>query len=77
MALAIYIYVMHGHGSSNKICPRLQPKKSVLVDNIAAKGIHYTYELYITNKTEIFNLKSGCVVRVLKCLKEDWFIVLW
>ena len=30
--------------------------------------------LYITNKTERFSFKSGCVVWVARCLKEDWFI---
>ena len=31
---------------------------------------------YITNKTECFSFKSGCVKQVTKHLKEDWFIVL-
>ena len=33
--------------------------------------------LYITNKTERFSFTSGCVVRVAKRLKEDWFKVFW
>ena len=33
-------------------------------------AIHYT------NKTEHISFNSGCVVRVARCLNEDWFIVL-
>ena len=31
---------------------------------------------YITDKTKRCSFKSECVVRVAKCLNEDWFIVL-
>ena len=41
---------------------------AVLAIDIAAKGV---YTLYITNKTECFSFKSGCVVRLAKLLKED------
>ena len=34
------------------------------------------YTPFISNKTEHLSFKSGCVVRVAKHLKEDWFIVL-
>ena len=34
------------------------------------------YLLYVTNKTECFNFKSGCVIWVVKHLKQDWLIVL-
>ena len=35
------------------------------------------YALYIPDKTAHFSFKSGCIVQVMKGLKEDWFIVLW
>ena len=49
---------------------------AVLVINIAAKGVIRTYVLYITKKTEHFSIKSGCVVQVVKRLKEEGIIVL-
>ena len=35
-------------------------------------------QLYITNKTEGFNFKSGCAIRVAKLTKEVilWFIII-
>ena len=30
--------------------------------------------LYIANKMECFSFKSGCVVRLAKRFKENWFI---
>ena len=33
-------------------------------------------QLYITNKSERFNFKSGSGMRVAKLIKEDWPIVL-
>ena len=37
---------------------------------------HYMHCTYITCKTEHVCFKSGCVVRVAKHSKEDWFKVL-
>ena len=34
------------------------------------------YAQYITNKTEHFSFKSGCVVQVVEHLKEDWLVAL-
>ena len=33
-----------------------------------------SYALYITNKTERSRFKSGCVIQVMKHLKEDWIV---
>ena len=43
---------------------------AVLVINIVAKGDIRTYVLYITNKTEYFSIKSGCVVTAGEAFKR-------
>ena len=77
-SMALAVNVMHGHGPSNKMCIHLKLKKTkvrkvVLAINMAGKALD---ALYTTNKTEHFSFRSGCVVLVAKCLKEDWFVVL-
>ena len=78
MVLDINIIIVHG--LSNKTSPQLQPKNPKAIKavfNVIITAVKVLYELYITNKTEHFSFKSGCVVWVTKCLKEDWFIGLW
>ena len=70
-SMVLAIDIMHGHGLSPV---RTKKTKAVLVVN-AVKG-NLLYALYIANKTECFSFKSGCVIWVAKCLKEDWFTVL-
>ena len=47
--------------------------KAILAINTAVKAL---YVLYIANNIKCFSFKSGCIIRVAKHLKEDWFIVL-
>ena len=47
---------------------------AVLAFYIAAEDVFFP--LFFTSKTEHFSFKSGCVIRVVNHLKEDWFIVL-
>ena len=47
--------------------------KAVLAVYIAEKMF---YPSFIANKMDCITFKNGCVVRVAKNLKEDWFIVL-
>ena len=37
--IVLAVDIMHGYGPNNKIRPRLQPKKVVLVVSIAAKDV--------------------------------------
>ena len=67
-SMVFFVDIMHGRGLSNKMLPWLQRLRYVRLA---------LYTLHITNKAEHFSFKSGCVVRVAKCLKEDWFIGLW
>ena len=46
---------------------------AVLYIYVPAKDVLPTF---FSSKTERFHFKSGCVVLVVKCLKENQFIVL-
>ena len=48
---------------------------AVLAVNRAAKGVLCAVHYY--NKMKYFSFISGCAVRVVKRLKEDWLVVLW
>ena len=75
--MALAINVIDRHGPSSKVRPQLQLTKTKIM-------LHYQFILqqkayylpFITSKTKRFSFKSGCVVRLVKHLKEDWFIVL-
>ena len=71
------INIINRRGPSNEMHHQLQPNKTkgkaVLAIYIAEKTF---YPSFITNKMERITFKNGCVVRVAKHLKEDWFIVL-
>ena len=36
----------------------------------------YVYSQYIQTKQSTIVSKSGCIIQVVKHLKEDWFVVL-
>ena len=75
--MALVVDVIDRSGLSNKMCSQLQPTKTKVTlyfPFIPAKGV---FPLFITNKMECISFKSGCVVvRVVKNLKGDWFVVL-
>ena len=74
--MALAIDIMYGCGPSNKMRPHLQPKKTKVRLIYSTKGVMRALHYYITTKTEHFSFRSGCVIRVAKHLKKDWFIVL-
>ena len=69
--MALTVGIMHGCGPSIKMHPQLTAKKdkgkAVLAVNIAAKGVICAV---ITNRTEHFSFKCGCLVQVAKYLKR-------
>ena len=65
---------MGGRGLSYEARRVLLPKKSKVM--LYLSSFKPFNQLYITNKTEPFNFKSGRAVRVAKLIKEDWPIVL-
>ena len=70
---------MHGRDPSNEIRHQSQPKKTkvrLLYLLISQEKGSPSYALYNTNKIEHFSFKIGCVIWVVKRLKEDLFIVL-
>ena len=70
--MALAIDIIHGCGlSTYQITSSVTAKEdSVLVVNIAAKGIHYRCCTLLTLKTKRFSFKSGCVKRGAKCLED-------
>ena len=74
--MALSIDIMRGSGLSTKCVTSCQRRlrKAILAADVAAKGIMHTF--YYSNKTEHFSFKSGCVVQVVKHLKEGRFIAL-
>ena len=68
--------ILHTRGLINKMCPRLQLKKTKV--RLCKSFIYQQkvlYGLYITNKMERCNFKSEFVVQVVKHLKEDWLVL--
>ena len=63
--------ITDGRGLSNKVHHELMPKKSKVI--LCHKKAFI--QLYITKKTVRFSFKSGCTVRLVKLMKEDWPIV--
>ena len=70
--MALAIDVMLEHDPSNVLHHHLQPNKSKIYDS---KGILSAVKL--RNKRKRFSFKCENVVRVAKCLKTTWLIVLW
>ena len=71
--------IMYGYGLSNKMRLRLLSKKTlyVLAGNIRSSNGRYLHcTLLIRYGQKHFSFRSGCVIRVAKCLKENWFIML-
>ena len=68
--MPLAIDIKDGQGPSNEYIPSYSQRlrKGYLAIYIAAKGVICTV---ITNKMEHFIFKSGCVIWVAKCLKED------
>ena len=81
--MPLAIDVMHGRVPSNKMHTQLQPKKIKIgrITYVAVICVVWQqkalYTLYTTIKTERFSFKTGCVIQVVKHLKEDWLLVLW
>ena len=68
------INVINRHGYSNKMHRQLQPMMTK-VRHISCLYITF-YPPFITAKMEHISFKSGCVIQLVKHIKEDWFIVL-
>ena len=71
--MALAIDIMHGCGLCNKRRLWLQPKVMIEV-NKAEKGIIRT--VHYQQAEGFIAFKVGCVIRVVKCLKEDWLVLL-
>ena len=64
--MVLAVDIMYGRGSSNEMCPQLQPKKTkVRLYLLLVKQLRE-----FTNKTEHSSFQSGCVIRVVKHLKR-------
>ena len=61
--IAIAIDIIDRRGPSNKMCRQLQAKKTKVRSYLPFIKLQKTfYPSFITNKTERFSFKSGCVV---------------
>ena len=75
--MGLAINTIDGRGFSNEARREVLPNKSKVTLYLLFISQYQAFnQLYITNKTERFNFKSGCSVWVVKLIKEDWPIVL-
>ena len=76
LIMTLAVDITDGCGLSNKVCCESLPKKSKVMLYLPFITQYKAFiQLYIT-KTEHFSFKSGCAMRVVKLIKEDWPIVL-
>ena len=74
--MAAVVGIDSGHGLTIEVCYRNQPNKSKLALYIPLLHFNsHLKQLYISNKTEHFSCKGGCVVcvgvHVLRHFKEE------
>ena len=69
--MALAIDITDGHGISNEVlCELLLKKSKVMLYILLSLQEKPLNQLYITNKMEHFNSKSGCAMRVAKLIKK-------